>query len=389
MNLNEYWEKIPVGIDECLASDNAEEMAYYIEKHPNYYRLAVFELDKYESNKENFNLYLLSDIDICIHYDLTISAVNNGYLREKDKNKFYLCYVLPIEEFEDKDDFYLTIADHMGRETYCYIYKNFVLVYINYKEIGFENTIFLNALGKPQSVKKILIDEDEDTGELINTLDETLLNEMKGKEKITDKRVLDLINDCIDNLFKINYQIDNDISFYYGTALGQLGTLISPKRPYDNYQLVLNKELLKESDDDIQNTIYHELAHYIVIKDLFNEGVLYWDDYKLFIRRSLYNKADHSSHGNYWLKVANDISTRLKLPKKITVTNSNKSMNNYYDSNVHYIVRCKKCGQEYKFNRKTKFVQDPNALSSYGNFYKWQCGTCGAKGEFEVLEVNK
>lgn len=213
------------------------------------------------------------------------------------------------------------------------------------------------------------------------------LNEMKGKEMIKDKRILDLIHSCIDNLRNIGYEINSDIYFEFGDALRTFGTMYSPDYEGGWFTLVLNKFMIDESDEALRSTIYHELAHYINTKNLIDEGVLFWRDDELYQNMKVYKTALHSTHGKCWKDIADNIS--LKLGIKISRTDSfelHTGADKHYEDNVKYIVRCKNCGCEMSYTKKTEFVKNPNAKSSNGDWYKWRCGKCHSSGQFEVIE---
>ena len=60
-------------------------------------------------------------------------------------------------------------------------------------------------------------------------LDESLrLNEMQSGEIIKDKRILDLIHSCIEDLRDLGYTIEDNIYFIYGNALNTFGTMAVP-----------------------------------------------------------------------------------------------------------------------------------------------------------------
>lgn len=245
------------------------------------------------------------------------------------------------------------------------------------------------------------------------------LNEMKGKEIIKDKEILDIIEDCKTRLGNIGYYIGDDIDYMWGDAAHTFGTLISPTSAWNpNYTLVLNKYMKDEPRETIENTILHEFTHYIERQDLFDAGIIYIDEVtgKLMGTKEYFqNKSLYSSHGKYWQRLADNISKRLNLEKPITSTDTyefHKGVGQYKDSKIKYVVTCDNCGNEMKFMKKTDFVKNPNIYqydylvnSKDGDYYydyyekhpdkkeraqktqRWSCGSCGKKGQFSVKEI--
>lgn len=241
------------------------------------------------------------------------------------------------------------------------------------------------------------------------------INEGLRKESIIqDKRILDIINKCISELKSIGYHIDDDIDFVWGDSTHTFGEMFWPKYQTGYYTLALNKYMIDEPEDAIRNTVLHELAHYINMKDqLWNDIIFWYDSSTLKYRRAYYNKTKHSAHGTDWKRIAADISS--KLHTQITRTNSfelHPGVGKHRDDKIKYIVKCKNCGNELKYSKKTAFVSNPNItyydflVNKYGldvverhyspesledkkNTLYWSCGSCGAKGQWEVEEVNK
>lgn len=237
------------------------------------------------------------------------------------------------------------------------------------------------------------------------------LNEMKGKSFITEEKILTYINDCIKDLKSLGYTIDNDIDFMWGDSSGTFGTMFWPDNESSNYILVLNKHMIDESEEAIKNTIYHELAHYINNKNLLNKGIIYWYDYNNLRRDGrLYKQGTHGSHGQWWQKIADNISQHFNTKIKRTDNyQTHTGVGEYAKSQDKYIVTCKNCGSILTFKRKTDFVKNPNESTydfyarKYGQAWAdhiwpdektkqlkkntpyWSCGRCH-KSDWEVEE---
>ena len=53
--------------------------------------------------------------------------------------------------------------------------------------------------------------------------------------------------------------------------------MCSPKHESDNFTLELSSHMFNEPENVIKNTIYHELCHYIQMKEQLRDGIIYFD----------------------------------------------------------------------------------------------------------------
>lgn len=212
----------------------------------------------------------------------------------------------------------------------------------------------------------------------------SLLLEMKSGKLIQDKRILGIIHDCIDNLRSLGYEIDDDIYFTWGNGISAFGVMEFPEYEGGWYSLVLNKAMQNDEEYSLKSTIYHELAHYICYKQQFEEGVLFWVNDKVYHNR-FYDKANESNHGKRWKEVAKKISTATGIEIKVTGSfDLHPDVGKKANEARKYIIRCKNCGQEFKYAKQTSFVKDPNQKLSDGR-YKYYCPKCHAEGQFEKI----
>lgn len=217
-----------------------------------------------------------------------------------------------------------------------------------------------------------------------NTSKKISLLEMIGGEMITEKNILSVIYACINTLKDMGYNIGSDIYFLWGDSPRVFGEMQFPKYEGGYFSLVLNKHMLNDSEDSLKSIIYHELAHYICYKEQFDDGVLYWIDDKVYHKKD-YDKVEESTHGKRWKRIANNISGKTGV--KISITDSfdsHKDMEKYAEEKYKYIIRCKNCGQEYKYAKQTTFVKDPNVKLANGE-YRYYCTKCKAAGQFEKV----
>lgn len=225
-----------------------------------------------------------------------------------------------------------------------------------------------------------------------------IINESIRGTTITDKHIVNLFKECKDIYRDLGYVIDDDIYLIANNQLRNAGTCYWPEYSGGWFTIGLNEALLKESDDNIKTVMLHELGHYVQMNMLLSDGVAYWwSTSRLVYNNKLvkeYGKSYISSHGRQWQAIVNAVSRKTGL--KITATYSrgeHPEINKADEDKLKYIVKCKNCGQEYKYARKTDFVKDPNATYFSKKLGKetcrWYCTKCGAEGQFEVINKNK
>ena len=227
-----------------------------------------------------------------------------------------------------------------------------------------------------------------------------LKERMTGKAPIKDERILGYIDDCIEELKKINFNLGSnvtkeltfdDINVEEGEAMYTFGTFRWPEvygsSMVGNPTLVLNKQMFNEPEEAIKNTILHELCHYIVHKWGRKLGVYYPKNGGWYINARLGNKSDWSSHGRLWKEIASKVSAATG--QEIKRTDSYKThtgVGDYANSKYNYIVKCKHCGQEFKYAKRTNFIKA--VLAGNGHTDDWWCNCKdGTKGhDFEILK---
>lgn len=242
------------------------------------------------------------------------------------------------------------------------------------------------------------------------SLKETL-NPATGS-KITDARILSLLKDCVKDVASIysNYSsnLQTELDYIENESSKTFGTMCYPKYEGDSFKLVLNKHMYSEPDDAIKNTIYHELAHFIQMLEQFDNDVVYWSDSDGSLLASTKYRSEYwKSHGTRWRQIADEIGRKFNT--EIHSTDSftlHTGVGDYAQDKRKWVVKCKHCGHESRYERVTDFVKNPN-ISTYDALVKkygetkvkqrysdssierfkklpyWSCGLCGAKGEFE------
>lgn len=220
--------------------------------------------------------------------------------------------------------------------------------------------------------------------------------EMRGKRTLTDERILKYINECINELKKIDFKFKDskqfltfdDIDFKEGDALTTYGTLSLPENHNSNFKLILNKYMFDDPEEVIKNTIYHELGHYVVSKAAIYLQIFYSKNNKWYINPAAhYSAADFKGHGKIWKQVSNIIGRATnQIITRTSSDNIHKGVGAQVERAYKYSFKCKHCGKIIKFQKKSNFVKD--VLAGNGHADNWQCNCPdGYKSQdFEILK---
>lgn len=159
-----------------------------------------------------------------------------------------------------------------------------------------------------------------------------------------DTRVLAWCNECVQVMNKLGYNI-KDIDWRIGKSASWFGLA------YKKFNLVvLNRELLKEDEAAVKNTIYHELAHIAA--------------------------PGYSHHGYEWQCICEKI--RKYTGQVITRTNpfsQHAAVKAHRDAAIKYEFVCPECGCHVKMLRKSRFVEEYNQVNAEG-LPRWWCSHC-------------
>lgn len=221
---------------------------------------------------------------------------------------------------------------------------------------------------------------------------------MRGKRAITSPQIARYIEECIAVMKQIKFGFKdeekiltyNDIDTEEGSTISTFGVMSLPTRGSNNFKLVLNKHMFTESEEAIKNTIYHELCHYVVSKIAINLDIIYTKNGKWYHNKSShYNFSDFKGHGYQWKRVANIVGRATK--QNITRTNTydvHTGVGAFAETKYKYIVKCKNCSKEFKYTKRTKFINA--VLAGNGYTENWWCNCPdGRKGHyFEIIKGN-
>lgn len=205
-------------------------------------------------------------------------------------------------------------------------------------------------------------------------------------ESVETDRIRKLFDECVSELRRIGYQVDDDIRIEEYSATSRLADMTPVPGDDGLYRLRVSKYLYDETDDVIKDTILHEIAHYLVGKKALERGIYLRDRLGNWtIRRE--EKSRWLGHGTEWKKIRDYINFRLGT--NLERTTDSEIFRKASEEKVKYFVTCKHCGQVLPYTRKSKFVRDPNAIDPVTKDYIWVCGNCNMSGQFEVKENKK
>lgn len=216
-------------------------------------------------------------------------------------------------------------------------------------------------------------------------------NLLESEKLITDSRVLDICKNCIAtarDLGLLYPYTGDDIEFTENSALHTFGSMKLPKNPKDGeFQLQLSSHMFNEPKEAIESTVYHELCHYVQNKQQIDEGVITYSPSRAHYIID-FRKCDHNTeraHGLRWKRIAARFSKALGI--KISRTNNystHKEVGKAYEEGIKYVIRCQKCGAEFRYHKRTDFVR---TVQSGINNSGWHC-RCGSK-QFELIKGPK
>ena len=149
---------------------------------------------------------------------------------------------------------------------------------------------------------------------------------------INDIRYIPYIVECVNNMHDWGICFDANKIEWNVKIMDSVGLATSIHSKDSNKLIItLNQGLISQSDSEIKDTIYHELAHIVV-------GV-------------------NNKHGEKWLNLVSIIREKTGLPMKVTATELTKSYNLL---GYKYALFCQKCGAILGRNTLTNDVENPD-----------------------------
>jgi predicted SprT family Zn-dependent metalloprotease len=177
-------------------------------------------------------------------------------------------------------------------------------------------------------------------------------NMKRNRYVITDARVLTIISSCVSDMKNWGFKLPREIKFYSAECSSRLGLAT-----YSDNSVTLSSFLFKESqDDNIRNTVYHELAHLVA--------------------------GPGTHHGPKWQAVAKVITekTGLKIERLAKTANYEYFQSEEYSNKYKYSFKCSGCGVEIHYQKKTQFVNtyaDTIVDRKGVTRPRWTCSRCG------------
>ena len=168
----------------------------------------------------------------------------------------------------------------------------------------------------------------------------------RNRKKITDKHILELIQECKDKCTELGYVLPTNLRFLQCKAVRRAGLACHPDKT-----IVLSDFLFKEDDKAIKTTILHEIGHIIA--------------------------GPYAKHGPVWQKIVRKISLATGL--NITRCYNDADMPVHATAvaqSYKYNFICNGCGCQVHYTRMTSFVTTYNETMSNGK-PRWTCRHCG------------
>ena len=127
----------------------------------------------------------------------------------------------------------------------------------------------------------------------------------RSRTDIKDKRVLDIIDWCIDVYKRMFPGYDYDgLEFKENTSWSYLGRYNLPKSADGNGIIEMNSFAYDGSDDEeMKSTVLHELGHYVDTMNKINDGTYYFMGGNWRCRRG-----EYKPHGSSWHRIVDRVA---------------------------------------------------------------------------------
>ena len=210
-----------------------------------------------------------------------------------------------------------------------------------------------------------------------------------------------LIDECIDTLSKNGLNVPTDrLDFRTNDNIRRLGVASYPKSENNGKSVIgLSNYMNNMSDEQIKNTIYHELGHILSYEKDFEKGYVYVDkngNARLSGKTNaemLRNKRRLSHHGKVWQDVMQQISKITgQSYQRLANAEDTQDFKDATKDKFPYQFECPNCHVKLRYSKRTDFVKNFDKVDSDGTPW-WWCGDCakktGKKIAFVKLEGSK
>lgn len=212
-----------------------------------------------------------------------------------------------------------------------------------------------------------------------------------------DDRFKKLINDCVYTLESNGFKLpirskygEPTLKFKMADTTSNLGLAYYPSSKHNgNYLITLSKYLDELTDEQIKNTIYHELGHILSYMEEHERGYIYFDkdgNTKLVGETPAERRASKEAlyhHGEGWQYIMKKISQitgqsyeRLANAEESTAFR-NSTKKKFEDKPIYRFI-CPSCGSKLEYTRKTPFVKTFDKKNANGE-PMWWCTICKNK----------
>ena len=211
-----------------------------------------------------------------------------------------------------------------------------------------------------------------------------------------------IVEECIGIVKEAGYDLmdymNNEYTHYlynyplrFWTESSRINNLGSAYYPEYGYTMVtFSKHLEELPEDEIKDTVLHELGHVIAYQNDFENYIYYDGESQKCKYRDRKYKGKLSGHGKVWKNIMNKISAVSGIP--FSRLSDSENWKEVTKDEFPYKFVCPGCGSTLRYARQTPFVKTYGDDLPNGN-PRWYCTKCykdtGEKIKFVKTEDSK